>query len=103
MAIVASHKGCSFELCYDAEIIGLAERAAAAFPHIPLLGVDLVREEPSGKGYVLEVNPGGQVWSFSTPTGRGIQERGDFHLESQFDGLRKMAAILVEQARRHAA
>src|SRR5262249_4396896 len=43
-------------LSFDEEILRLAERAHAAFPQIPLLGFDIVREFPSGKLYVLEAN-----------------------------------------------
>ena len=49
------------------EIVALAKRVARAFPGIPLMGVDVVRDVNDGKLYVLEINAGGNVWHFSSP------------------------------------
>lgn len=95
VSIVASSKGCTMELTYDEEIIRMGQAAAAAFPDIPLLGVDVVREVPSGKLYILEVNAIGYVWHFSSEAGLRFQEEFGFNLENQFDGLRKAAHILA--------
>ena len=84
-------------LNYDEEIIRLGEAAAAAFPDIPLLGFDIVREVPSGKLYILEANALGYVWHFSSPMGLQFQRENNFNLESQFDGLRKAAHILADK------
>jgi hypothetical protein len=51
----------------DQEVMDFARRAAQAFPRIPLLGCDIIREAATGKLYVLEVNPGGNTWHFSSP------------------------------------
>ena len=103
MSIVSTGSGCRFSLSYDAEVIALAERAHAAFPDIPLIGVDIIREQPGGRLYVIEVNSCGQTWHFNSPTGRAIQEQFAFDLESQFDGLRKASHILIDHTRRLAA
>jgi len=80
-------------LSFDEEILRLAERAHAAFPQIPLLGFDIVREFPSGKLYVLEANAIGYTWRFdSHPV-----TNGGFSLEEQFDGVRKAACVLAEK------
>lgn len=50
----------------DEEIIAFASTVASAFPRIPLLGVDILREAGSGALYALEVNAGGNVWHFSS-------------------------------------
>jgi hypothetical protein len=97
VSIVASSQGCTMSLNYDEEIIRLGEAAHAAFPDIPLLGIDIVREVPSGKLYILEVNANGYVWHFSSPMGKKFQSDFNFNLESQFDGLRKAAHILAEK------
>jgi hypothetical protein len=99
LSICSSGRGCRVEMCHDREIIAFGEQAHRAFPDHPLLGIDVVREEATGKLYVIEVNSCGQVWHFSSELGRGIQQ--DFHLdfESQFDGIRKAADILIEQTR----
>lgn len=96
-SIVASSRGCSEVLSYDEEIIRYGEAAHAAFPDIPLLGFDIVREVPSGKLYIMEANAVGYVWHFSSPMGLNIQRENNIHLESQFDGIRKAALILAEK------
>ena len=97
VSIVATSKGCTMTLTYDEEIIRLGEAAAVAFPEIPLLGIDIVREVPSGKLYILEVNSLGYVWHFSSEAGLRFQKEFGFNLESQFDGMRKAAHILAEK------
>ena len=78
----------------------MARLAAGAFPEIPLLGVDVIRDADTGRLFVLEVNSSGYVWHFSSKTGRSIQQEFDLCLESQFDGIRKSAMILISEARR---
>lgn len=95
VSIVASGKGCEFTLNYDEEVIRLGEAAHSAFPDIPLLGADIVREVPSGKLYILEVNAIGYIWHFSSSMGISFQNQFNFNLESQFDGLTKAAHILA--------
>jgi len=102
MSIVSSGSGCTYRLDDDPEIIALAERAHGAFPEIPLLGVDVIREEPSGRLYVIEVNSCGHTWHFSSPKGRQIQAQFGFDMENQFDGLRKAAHVLLDKTRRYA-
>lgn len=103
MSIVSTGQGCRFELNCEPDVIALAEQAHGAFAEIPLLGVDIIREQPSGKLYVIETNSCGRTWHFSGTKGRAIQRQFGFDLEAQFDGLRKAAHILIDQTRRHAA
>jgi hypothetical protein len=97
-SIVASARGCRANLDFDGEIIGLGEAAAAAFPDIPLLGFDIIRETPSGKLYVLEANAIGYVWNFHA----GQTANYGFSFEKQFDGVRKAAYILAEKTQQYA-
>ena len=53
----------------DADVLDPAERVHAAIPGIPLLGTDILREAGTGRLYVLECNPGGNTWHFSSPSG----------------------------------
>jgi hypothetical protein len=101
--IVASGQKCTVSLNYDEEIIRLGEAVHAAFPEIPLLGVDIVREVPSGKLYVLEVNANGYVWHFHSLMGLNLKTEFGIELESQFDGIRKAAYILAQKAQHLAA
>jgi hypothetical protein len=48
------------------DVVAFAKRASAAFPTIPLLGIDIVRDKLTGDLHVLEVNAGGNVWHFSS-------------------------------------
>jgi hypothetical protein len=103
MSICSSGGGCTFQLCNDPEILDLAAQAHTAFPSIPLLGTDILREHGTGRLYIIEVNANGAVWHFSSRTGRSIQAHARFDLARQFDGLRRAAEVLTEVARRRAA
>lgn len=48
------------------DILAFAKRMAIAFPDIPLLGCDVVKDITTGKLYGLEGNPAGNVWHFSS-------------------------------------
>jgi hypothetical protein len=94
-SVVSSGRGCTFTLDDDPEVVALGERAHAAFPRVPLLGVDIVRDADTGKLYVLEANSLGFTWHFSTPKGLAFQKQFGFDLNAQFDGRRKAASVLV--------
>jgi len=100
--IVSSSKGCTIRLHKDDEIIALAERTAQALPEVPLQGVDVVREVPSGRLYVLEVNPAGWTWHLSSPSARQIREESGEDPYAQLNGLDRAAEVLVEMTRRYA-
>lgn len=51
---------------YHADVVHLARRVHAAIPEVPLKGIDIVREASTGRLYVLEINPGGNTWHFSS-------------------------------------
>ena len=101
-SVTAAHPGCSFTLNDDPEVIALGEQAHAAFPDIPLLGIDILREEPSGRLFVVEANCAGEVWHFSSRTGKAVQAYAGIDYASQFGGLRRVAEILIEETRRQA-
>jgi len=101
-ALQSSGRGCRFSLCDEDEIIALGERADAAFPEIPLLGVDILREVPSGRLFVIEVNSSGWTWPFGTPTNLSIERDNDLDLAAHLDGPRIAAEVLVERARAEA-
>ena len=60
-------------LVFDADVLALAERVHAALPHIPMLGVDIIREAGTGRLFVLECNPGGNTWHISSDIGEKIR------------------------------
>jgi hypothetical protein len=100
--IVASHMGCSFRFCHDADVLELASRAHRAFPDVPLLGVDILRDANGGQLYVVEVNASGRVWGFSSERGEQLQQRLGGRLEAEFDSMARAARVLIEETRRRA-
>ena len=66
MSIVSSGKGSIFSLVDEPELNELARRAHRAFPTIPVLGIDMVRDIETGRLYVIEVNAGGFTWHVSS-------------------------------------
>ena len=103
VSIVSSGRGCTFTLADDAGVLALAARAHRAFPTIPLLGIDIVRDHDTGALYVLEANSLGYTWLFSSTSGRRLQTEFGLDLEAQFDGRRRAARALAAATRRHAA
>ena len=61
------------ELVKEPDIQRLAEKVHAQFPDVPILAVDVLREEATGALYVLECNPGGNTWHFSSTIGAGLR------------------------------
>jgi len=102
VSIVSSGRGCTFALADDAGVLDLAARAAQAFPRIPLLGIDIVRDHDTGAAYVVEANSIGYTWLFSSRSGRALQEQFGLDLEAQFDGRRRAARALAAATRKYA-
>jgi hypothetical protein len=100
--IVGSARDSTWTLIDDPDVIDVARRAHAAFPEVPLLGVDVVRDAETGRVHVLETNPGGWAWHFASRAGREIQDQFGLDFEAQFDGVRKAARILAAKTRAEA-
>ena len=62
-------------LTVDDDILALASRVGDAFPETPALGIDIIREHNSGRLYVLECNPGGNIWHFSSKLATSVRQR----------------------------
>jgi hypothetical protein len=75
---------------------------AAAFPEIPSLGIDIIREEETRWLYCLEVNASGFTWHISSAYGLGLQRRHNVDLPGQFGALDVIADALIEATRREA-
>jgi hypothetical protein len=82
---------------FDADVLGLASRVHAALPDIPLQGCDLIREAGSGTLFVLEVNPGGNTWHFSS--GVPVVAESEARRKDQFDAWSVAAEVLAEKTR----
>lgn len=60
-------------LIRDHDVIEMAERVHKALPFIPMLAVDCIKEATIGKIFVLECNPGGNTWHFSSKIGEKLR------------------------------
>ncbi len=98
VSIVSNARDSSAAYCMDAQIIQLGERAARAFPDIPMLGVDILRNALTGELVVTEVNSLGHNWNF----GPAFVATYGVDIARQFDGLRKAAYLLAEETQRRA-
>jgi hypothetical protein len=79
------------------DVLELACKAFAAIPEAPLQGMDIVREQSTGKLYVLETNPGGFTWHFSSKFA-GTQRLIDgIRKEEQMDAFSVAAEVLIER------
>jgi len=93
VSIVSNVRDSTAEFCNDAEIIRFGERAASAFPDLPILGIDVLQEADSGRLFVIEVNSLGHNWNFS----KKFRENFGIDVTCQFNGLRKAAYLLAEK------
>lgn len=105
-------------LCSDPDLLDLAARVGKAFPDIPVLGTDIIREEATGRPFVLECNPGGNTWHISSRQTASVRramgggslvgpkkadEIGRQMLIDQFGAFDLSAAVLVKKTNELAA
>ena len=104
--------------CSDDDMLELGARVGKAIPDIPLLGTDIVREESTGRLYVLECNPGGNTWHFSSRLTASVRQQmggmslvgakkadliGRQMLIDQLGAFDRAAEVLVEKTKELAA
>ena len=86
----------------DADFLGLAKAAHEAMPDIALQACDILRDKHGGL-HILEVNPGGGTWMFSSETAWGYKKRlGIDDLAAPFDAFGTAARVLVDRTRAEA-
>lgn len=91
------------ELAFDEDVIELARLAAAVFPEVPVVAVDIVRANATGALVVLEVNPRGESWHLSSNFARHTFEPAHrAALYAQFGALDVIADALIEKTRSEA-
>ena len=92
------------ELVSEPDILAFAQRVFDAHPTVPLQGIDILREESTGKLYALEINGGGNVWHFSSPRSKIGREGGITKEEriNQFGAWRIAAEALIAATVRYA-
>lgn len=91
----------TFRLAHDPDVLDLAKRAHAAFPEVPVKGVDIIRDAKTGVLYVLELNCTSNAWHISSnyfaEFRTGILERQ--HQIAQFGAWDVAAKVLIEKTR----
>jgi hypothetical protein len=88
----------------DPEIVALGENAHAAFPECAVLGVDILRDADTKKLYVMEVNPLGYTWHFSSLLAKSsfsVDHVRDLY--QQFGALDRIAQLLIDKTRAEAS
>jgi hypothetical protein len=91
------------KLIFDEDIIALGCAAHRAFPDVPALGVDIVREAGTGRLIVMETNPKGSVWHFSSRLGgKNLPPESRQRMYAQFNALERTADLLIEKTRAEA-
>ena len=84
----------------EADVLNLARKTFDAIPEVALHGVDIIRESETGRLFVLEINPGGNTWSFSSKWAGLLQnELNMSDLSAQFDAWKICARVLVQRTR----
>ncbi|WP_119274072.1 hypothetical protein [Taklimakanibacter deserti] len=90
-----------FQLVADKDVIELAARCHAAFPDVPVSGVDIIRDSKTGQLYVLELNCMSTAWAISSrwfaPMRKGPITREK--MVGQFGAWDVAAAVLIERTR----
>ncbi|MGI9481925.1 MAG: hypothetical protein ACR2OR_06165 [Hyphomicrobiales bacterium] len=93
----------STEFVADPDLLKTASTTFEAIPNAPLHGVDLVKDQKTGKYYVMEPNPLGFTWHFSSFfAGQPHPEFQGMRREEQFDAFSLAADILIERTRKEA-
>ncbi len=89
-------------ITHDPDILALAAAAYLAMPDVALQGCDILRDK-TGNLHLLEINPGGGTWMFSSPRAPFYREGlGIDDLTAEFDAFRTCARVLIEKTRAEA-
>lgn len=87
----------------EPDFLALASAAFDAMPGLALQGCDIMREEGSGRLYLLEINPGGGTWMFSNSNAAIYRKvLGLSDLMAPLDALEKMSRALIHHTRTEA-
>ncbi len=95
----------SVHFVYDEAVLALARAAYAACPEAALQGCDILRDSRTGRLCILEFNPGGNTWHFSSARAEVLREvvapedRLGQKRKSQFDAFRTAARVLAKHTR----
>ena len=96
-SVVATAKGCSRDGQVPEDVINLARRAHQAFPDIPLLGIDIVRDYKTNQLFVLEVNAFGRTYLLADEHSQEHLDTFGFDLHQQFGGIKAVARGIYQR------
>jgi hypothetical protein len=98
--LMAKHGQRRLVVPVEQDVLDLSRRTFNAIPEVALHGCDIIRESETGKLFVLEINPGGNTWSFSSAWAPQLRtELSMPDLSTQFDAWNTCARVLVERTR----
>ena len=84
----------------EQDVLDLARRTFSAIPEVALHGCDIIREAGTERLFVLEINPGGNTWSFSSKWAALLRTELDTtDLSIQFDAWKTCARVLAKRTR----
>jgi hypothetical protein len=92
-------------LATEPAMLEFAARVSEAFPTVPLQGIDILKEDKTGRLIALEINGGGNVWHFSSKRG-ALGRAGGITREdriAQLGAWEVAARSLIEATMRHAS
>jgi hypothetical protein len=90
-------------LVINQRLIDLARQVFKCFPLVPVQALDVIFDSRDATAYVLEINPGGNTWHFSSQWAAGFEtELGGKRLKDQLGAFDIAARVLIERTRREA-
>ncbi len=85
----------------DADVLALARACCDAYPDVPVMGIDILRDVRDGALYVLELNTSSDTWHISS-TSYDVDRVGDISRElmvGQFSAWDVVADVLIAATR----
>ena len=90
-SIVASTMRSSMDFNVPEEVLEFARSVHQAFPSIPLLGTDIIRDADTGKLYALDMNTNGSTFHLTSEAGKSVLRQFGLDLIGQFGGAKAIA------------
>lgn len=90
------------EINFEPDIIEYSKDISRAFPEIPVLGIDIIREAETRLLYGIEVNSAGFTWHLSSDYTQPQREKYGLDPYGQFGALDVIADALIDVTRREA-
>ncbi len=100
-SIVATAQGCSRDGEIPEDVIDLAKQAHQAFPDVPLLGVDIVRDIMTKQLFVLEVNACGRTYQLAREESERNLNHFGLDLYGQFGGIQAVVRGIYRKLLTH--